>query len=258
MPPKPDGRHSPRFDNREPASTSETQLKQLMLELKASNDEIKNQNVQILSNQAKLLERLDTNTKDIACLKSENKKLNDKLNVLEEKFIKLDQYSRKDVVILTGLQFTQGEQQRTLETKVLDFIESITDKQFNIHDFSAIHRNGIRCKDNGRPPSITVKFLRLHDKDLIFSKLSINKRKNLYPELNIHHCMSEGMIDIQSSIATLPSVKFVKFMGANRYFNVCCKDGDNDDFFLNRIQNVEHFKTELNKRNRNSRPMNNA
>ena len=218
MPPKPDGRHSPRLDNRDSANTSDIQLKQLILELRDSNKHITAQNEQILAN--------------ISSLKTENKKLNDKLNVFEEKFIKLDQYSRKDVAILTGLQFTQGETQSTLENKVLHVINGITEQQFNIHCFSAIHRNGNRCKDNGRPPSITVKFLRLQDKDLVFRKTSVIKRKNLFPELNFHHCMCEGMIDIQTSIAAQQPVKFVKFMGANRFFNVCCKDSNGgDDFF---------------------------
>ena len=114
MPPKPDGRHSPRLDNRDSANTSDIQLKQLILELRDSNKHITAQNEQILANQTAMLKRLDKNTEDISSLKTENKKLNDKLNVFEEKFIKLDQYSRKDVAILTGLQFTQGETQSTL------------------------------------------------------------------------------------------------------------------------------------------------
>ena len=70
----------------------------------------------------------------------------------------------------------------------------------------------------------------------------------MFPELNFHHCMCEGMIDIQTSIAAQQPVKFVKFMGANRFFNVCCRDSNGgEDFFLNRIQNLDHFNSELSK-----------
>ena len=72
-----------------------------------------------LAIQTAMLKRLDKNTEDISSLKTENKKLIDKLNLFEEKFIKLDQYSRKYVAILTGLQLTEGETQSTLENKVL-------------------------------------------------------------------------------------------------------------------------------------------
>ena len=82
-----------------------------------------------------------------------------------------------------------------------------------------MYRNGNKIKANGRPPSITIKFLRFFDKDLLFDNNVIRKRRSMYNNINFHHCICEGMIEIQNSIKEHSSVKFVNsYMGATRYF----------------------------------------
>ena len=231
------GRSSPRLLDQKPP---DAQLKQLILHIRDQNDEI-------IANQKSFLERLDSNSANIEQLQLENTELKSRVDLLNEKFIKLDQYSRKDVAIMTGLSFTEGETQHELEENVVDIINQVTGKNMTIRDYAAIHRNGRRIKNNGRPPSVTIKFLRFYDKDVLFMKSSIAKRKRVYRGINFHHCLSEGMIAIQNKIAANDSVKFVNYMGANRYFSVCIKRSGKDDIFLNRIESVQHFNVELDK-----------
>lgn len=209
--------------------------------------DIKHQNETFLKQQTTILKKLDENSADIVAIKSENVALKSRVSVLEEKFVHLDQYSRKDVVILTGLDFTEGEQHRELEYKVINLVNEVTNQNFTMKDFIAIHRNGNKHKASGRPPSVTLKFIRYFDKDLLFTKNVIARRKELFRNVNFHHCLSQGMIDIQNKISAHNVVKFVKYMGAGKFFNVCCKSPNGDDFFINRVQNSEHFITELNK-----------
>ncbi len=236
------GRHSPRLQEQQTSSStmSDPQLKQLILQIKSQNDEI-------INNQKTFMQQLDINTTEIEHLKSENAMLKGSIDLMQEKFVRLDQYSRKDVVIMTGLAYDQinGERQSDLKRNVVDTINSITHQSFTIRDFVAIHRNGRTIKGNGRPPSITIKFLRFYDKDHLFSKGANSNRKKSFRGINFHHCLCEGMIAIQNLILSENSVKFVRYMGANRHFTVCVKKEGGDDVFINRIQSVAQFKIEL-------------
>ena len=71
----------------------------------------------------------------------------------------------------------------------------------------------------------------------------------MYNDINFHHCLCEGMIEIQNSIKEHSSVKFVNCMGATRYFTVSIKKFTNydDDIFINRIQSYDHFLIEFEK-----------
>ncbi len=237
------GRRSPRSHDQKSGNESDN----TQLELKQLIVHIKNQNDQIIANQKSFLERLDSNTEDIEHLKGENSELKSRIDLLNEKFVKLDQYSRKDVAILTGLSFDEKESQHELEETVVNIINKITGKTTTIRYYVAIHRNGRNIKGNGRPPSVTIKFLRFYDKGVLFMKNFIAKRKTLFRGINFHHCLSEGMIAVQNAIAANGSVKFVRYMGANRYFTVCIKRSGKDDIFLNRIESVKHFECEIDK-----------
>ena len=233
------GRQSPRLQEQQSGNISDAQLKQLILHIKLQNDEI-------IANQKTFMQRLEANSAEIDMLKAENCTLRTHIDVLNEKLIKLDQYSRKDVAIMTGLSFDpNSETQSELETNVVNTINRITGKNTTIQDYSAIHRNGRKNKRNGRPPSVTIKFLRLRDKDLLFTRNVITKRKQLYNGINFHHCLSEGMISIQNEIASNECVKFVNYMGPGRNFSVCIKRSGKDDTFLNRIESVAQFNSEL-------------
>ena len=172
--------------------------------------------------------------------------LKSKVGMLEEDLVRLDQYSRKDVLILTGLSFATGEPLHELQERVLSMFNDILGPRgytYSMIDFVAIHRNGNRNKGNGRPPSVTVKFVRFYDKDFLFAKSYIAIRKARYRGIGFHHCMCAGMIEQQNLIAECRNVKFVRYDGCNLHFTVCVKgEGSSDDIFYNRVKSFAHFQ----------------
>ncbi len=211
-----------------------TDLKQLYTSLKASSD-------YQLAKQDEILEKLEVHVKDIDELKQENSELKSKVSLLEEDCTRAEQYSRKDVMIVTGLSYTEDELQADLEKTVLGmFNEILVSKRYELSmlDICAMHRNGRKMKGD-RPPSVTVKFLRFHEKDKFFERDSIKCRKELYKGINFFHCMAKGMINEQNSIKAHPAVKFVIFEGSG-YFSVCLH-GRVKDVFLNRIYSYKQF-----------------
>ena len=115
---------------------------------------------------------------------------------------------------------------------------------FTIQDFVAIHRNG-RFMKGTRPPSVTVKFLRYFDKDLLFTKRYVQNRKSNFIGINFHHCLCNGLIKEQKLLDGHPAVKFVKFEGV-RFFTVCVKGKNTgDDIFYNRIHSYMEFVTKF-------------
>lgn len=242
---KQSGRSSPRnLQSKPPANTpiTDAQLKQLVVD-------IKNQNDAILQNQERCLERMEIHSADILELKKDNQTLKKRVGLLEEQMIQMDQYSRKNVMIVTGLEFDEDEAQHRLESTLCGMFNDITGKKgslgLSLSDFVAIHRNGRKLR-KGRPPSVTVKFLRYFDKDSLFAKHLVQARKTKYPGIVFHHCLCPGLIEVQSLLTAHPRVKFAIYEGGNRFFSVCVKDqARGSDFFLNRIQNIEHFEAEL-------------
>ena len=153
--------------------------------------------------------------------------------------MRLDQYSRKDVMIMTGVEWTSGETQQELYNIVTGILNKATSKRlFSNNDFIAIHRNNTK-KNNGRPPTITVKFIRFSDKDLFFNKTS----RNVLAEqgIRVHHNLCPRMIAEQNLIKQHPGVKYVNYIGPSRHFSVKM----NDDEFHNFIKSYKHFRVTL-------------
>ena len=243
------GRASPRLKDQAhqpvtPSLSSEIQqLKEMIIDFK---NESKEQHTEVVNNQKEFLTKIEKNAEEIQHLKEENAALKDRVELLEENVIRLDQYSRKDVAIMTGLEFNAGENQSVMQNKVIDIVNKLTGKNFSIADFSAIHRNGNKLKSNGRPPSVTLKFLRFNDKDLLFDKNVNRRRVTMFREIKFHHCLCQGLINLQNKIKAHDSVKFVNYMGSNRHFSVCIRNPNSDnDTFLNRIENYSQFLSEL-------------
>ena len=196
-----------------------------------------------------VLGQLTAHSQQISQLEEENCRLNNEVKVLKEKVNDQDQYSRKDIVILTGLKYTEEESQTELNKAVLDILNKISGNGviLNSRDFVAIHRNR-RNVNNNRPPTITIKFLRFSDKDAMFTKRARATLKQHYSHIKLHHGMSPGYIDIRNKLSECDSVKFVRYEGANRFFTVCVSSGNGDpDIFLNRIRNVQHYIAEFDK-----------
>ena len=130
-----------------------------------------------------------------------------RMTELNDNFVQLDQYSRKDVAILTGVPTSEDETQTQVQGKVLEILKFVRPSlNLTMKDFSAIHRNG-KSGRGSNPPSITLKFLRLHEKDQFMTRDSKTKFKN--KRTNIFHALCPGMIKIQNEIKDHPRVDFV-------------------------------------------------
>ena len=147
-------------------------------------------------------------------------------------------------MIVTGVSFEEGERQQKIEETIIGMINKITNKNYKLNDFMAIHRNGNKMKGT-RPPSVTVKFIRYFDKDILFSKSYIQARKTYFRGISFFHCMSPGLIAEQKLIDNDSRVKFVNFNGPT-FFTVCVK-GDvlGADVFYNRIHSYQEFLTHI-------------
>ena len=221
------------------------QIKELLVDKKSVQEKL---DVIVMRND-EVLKRLDQNAEKIESLQRDNKRLNNEVKVLNEKLNCLDQYSRKDILILTGLNYEEAESNQELTREVTTILNAITGNQLNLNarDFIAIHRNG-RLYKNNRPPTVTIKFIRFTDKDIVMSKLAMNKCKTLYPHIRMHHGLCPGFITIRNELTSVDNVKFVKFAGANRFFTVCVTDPHGgEDKFYNRIENLTQLKNELGK-----------
>lgn len=183
--------------------------------------------------------KVEKNSADIAMLMEENCSLRTKVQELEETTVTLEQYSRKDVLILTGLDMDPNERRTELAQRIAGIFNKIcTTRTFAPDDFCAVHRNGHEYKNN-RPPSVTVKFLRFTDKDLLFDKsVKILLRKHL-PKVNYFHNLCRSLIDEQDKIRDHDNVKFVIYQGVGRNFSVCLNKPEGR--FINKILNYNNF-----------------
>ena len=252
------GRQSPRLQTKKDNPPGDKKIEKLFNELNNKMDNLATKNSvsdlclkveSLLVKHDDVLGQLSTHTEQIRQLEADNERLSSELNLLQEKFIDQDQYSRKDIVILTGLPYSDEESQTELNRAVLEILNKITGNELSLssRDFVAVHRNRKNANTN-RPPTITIKFLRFSDKDAMFTRRAKTTLKRMYSHIKLHHGMSPGYIDIRNKLSECNSVKFVMYEGANRFFTVCVStDPGSADLFLNRIRNVEHFKLELSK-----------
>ncbi len=241
MPNTDSGRSSPRL-------VTDDRLKQMICDIHATMDSVKTDVCTIREDNEIFREQIFKHGKEIAELKAENIILKSDVKLLNETVTKLEQYSRKDVIILTGLEFKPSEQQRELEHNVVDILNQISGNSLTHLDFVAIHRNSrVTNTTRNRPPTVTIKFLRYTDKDILFTKRCLGKRKQMFPHLNYHHCLCPALIEVQRLIAADPNVKFVRYDGPSRYFTVCLNAMDNNgrNILVNRIQDIACFKAEL-------------
>lgn len=179
---------------------------------------------------------------NLATLTAKTNEHSSRLQRLETDFRDADQYSRKSVAIFTGLPKDSGETPGTLTGKVIETLnEALGPNQDRLclKDFVAIHRNGLNGH-NGKPPSITLKFLRYFEKELFFTK---NAKKYLRERgLNIFHALSPGFIREQDKIKNHNAVKYVTYDGPGRHFSVCLTTGK----FINRVTCANDFLSKLN------------
>ena len=210
---------------------------------KAINDKLD----KILSNQDNILCTLQQNSKKIVELEHENTELKSKVNLLSETITRLDQYSRKGVMIITGVHKDDSETPDGLRQKVVGLLNKLlsSDKHLNVRDFIDIHRNS-KFGKAGKPPSITAKFIRYTDKNLFFNRTVAINRKTRLPGVGLFHNMCPAFIEEQNKIQEHDNIKFVRFEGDNRYFTVFAEFEGQDKMFK-QIKCFKQFKVEYKK-----------
>ena len=217
------------------------------LELKELYREIKESSATQLRKQDELLRKLEENVMEVSKLRTENQQLKSRISAIEEDLIRSEQYSRKDVLIITGLPFTEQETDAELRAEVLGMFNTLLKPksyELSMLDLIALHRNGRKMKGN-RPPSVTVKFVRFHEKDMFFDRTVIKARKENFAGISFFHCLSKGMIKEQSLIKQHDAVKFCRFEGAG-YFTICLTGRNgNSDTFMNRVYSFKQFESKL-------------
>ena len=207
----------------------------------SNHDDINTKLDRILCNQDDMIKTLSQNQLRIQKLEEENVELRGTVNVLEENLTRLHKYSRKGVMIVTGYTKLLNEDPVMLRSNVVGMLNKVLtpEKHLNLRDFVDIHRNS-KVGKNGKPPTITVKFIRYTDKNLFFNRESIKDRRTRLPGINFFHNMCKALIEEQGKISKHSHVKFVRYEGDNRHFSVCMVY-DNNISFLNYIQNYKHF-----------------
>jgi septal ring factor EnvC (AmiA/AmiB activator) len=78
-------------------------------DLAEKNEDVRNSLSELKQNNAEVLKHLSQHITQIAALEMENAKLFKQVKFLTEQVIQQDQYSRKDIVIMTGLIYEEGE-----------------------------------------------------------------------------------------------------------------------------------------------------
>ena len=174
---------------------------------------------------------------------------------MDERVLYLEQYSRKDVVTLTGLSYHEHESDLELRNKVCHLLNTLQiptyndEPYFTFSAFSAIHRNG-RRGNRGKPPTVTVKFLSLMDKDLVMKNKSQLRRMN--PGTNLFHSMAMGTRDVKSKLEQSKYVKFAEYNGMNEGFSVCLVDRRGWISKIRSSSDLDQRLTELNVENKKS------
>ena len=136
-----------------------------------------------------LVERVDKSEKMVNDLKAEIVHKNVTIAKLESRVVDLDQYSRRNTLILTGLSVETGE---VLETRIVNVLNelNVLPTVLTTSDIGNVYRN--RARSDSRPPSITVQFVRGLVKDrLFYNKKNFRLKSN--NKLNIFHFMSPAL-----------------------------------------------------------------
>ena len=165
-----------------------------------------------------LVKRVDESEKMVIGLEAEIVHKNVTIAKLESKVGDLDQYNRRNTMILTGLPVVADE---VLETRIVDVLNklNVLPSVLTTSDIGSVYRN--RARSDSRPPSITVQFVRGLVKDRLFYNKK-NFRLNSNKKLNIFHSMSPALLKEMGEIRSQGGdmVEYLDFRGHSQMFVV--------------------------------------
>jgi len=132
-----------------------------------------------------------------------NRDVTDSVEELHLSVVKTEQYSRRDTITVVGLEKPETETETNLSQRVAETLSN-SGVQVTPDDFSVLHRNG---RDNrtvrGKtiPPSITVRFNRIHKKDAVLRKYRNFDTSSSAPRpVKIYQSLTQHYADLRSGI----------------------------------------------------------
>ena len=161
-----------------------------------------------------------------------------KLEDLEDRLFKDEQYSSRATVILTGVEVTPDEDVSSKVCSVLN--KAGPQMKFNSRDFTHCHQNRPKPASR-RPPTITVVFSRSCEKDLIMAKEYRGKLKSL--GINAHHHMGPTVIAEFRKLSDRPDVQCVQYLGHAGNFGVKMED----DSYVTKVLNCKDLDRKISK-----------
>ena len=178
--------------------------------------------------------------------------MSNSVDAVEVNVAKTDQYSRRDTVVVTGLDYNPETETHSELTGAVAGEMSKSGVQVNASDFSACHRNGKKFKQfnrNGRsikvPPTVTVRFLNSHKKDNLLANYK-NYENGKPKKVKIVQSLNYHYQDLKNSISNIckecdVSVKWIHWRSASAGLCVKLKDGR----FISKIHCMTDFRKQL-------------
>ena len=132
-----------------------------------------------------------------------NRDVTETVDELQLSVVKSEQYSRRDTITVVGLEKPETETETNLYQRVAQTL-SLSGVQVTPDDFSVLHRNGRDnriIRGNTVPPSITVRFNRLHKKDAVLRQYRNFDTSSSAPRpVKIYQSLTKHYADLRSSI----------------------------------------------------------
>ena len=118
--------------------------------------------------------------------------------------VKTEQYNRRDMITVVGLEKPAGETEEQLAKKVAEQLSSCGET-VTPADFTAVHRNGTETKifkGKAIPPSTSVKFSKINKKDAIMRKYrNFDSTKDAPRAVKVFQSLSYHYSELRRSIA---------------------------------------------------------
>ena len=184
-------------------------------------------------------EILLTLTNQVKFLTNRNNNVSDNIDKVESDIARCDQYSRRNTVVVTGLDFKSNESHDELTENVASEI-SKCGIHVAKHDFSACHRNSNRPisvtndktgKTTNIPPSVTVRFYDSYKKDTILHKYR-NYEHNKPKKVRVYQSLNNYYTNLKKKITSFCldneiEIRWIHWRSQSSGF--CVKVSDKDE-----------------------------
>ena len=140
---------------------------------------------------------------DFQCVANNFKQMDCDMLDMTRQVVKTEQYNRRDMITVVGLEKPAEETEQQLAAKVAEHLSSCGES-VSPTDFTAIHRNGTESRQiRGKtfPPTITAKFKTISKKDAVLRKYrNFDSSKNKPRSVKIYQSLSHHYSELRRSI----------------------------------------------------------